>query len=204
MPPILRPIVALLLALLCTQAFADSFTGRVVRVVDGDTVYVLDASKTQHKIRLAGVDAPEVAQAFGTKAKRRLIELVVGKTVEVNWHKRDKYRRLVGKLIAEGQDVNLAMVRSGLAWWYRKYADEQSPVDRVLYKATEDQTRAKRLGLWIDPHPIPPWEWRHRPSPPEGYAAECPCNSGKVCTGKRGGRFCVRESGTKRYFRRGQ
>lgn len=203
MPPISRLIPALLF-LLSTQAAAETFAGKVVRVLDGDTVEVLDIETNAHRIRLAGIDAPETGQDFGTKAKRRLIELAAGKVVEVAFNKRDKYERIVGKLIADQQDVNLAMVRSGSAWWYRKYADEQSEVDQVLYEAAEGQARAERVGLWRDQNPMPPWEWRHRPPPPGGYAAACPCRSGKVCTGKRGGRFCVRESGTKKYFRNGQ
>jgi len=94
------------------------------------------------------------------------------------------------------------MVRDGLAWWYRKYAEEQSPADRVLYEEAEARAKAARVGLWGDPDPMPPWDWRHRPPPPGGYAAACPCGSGKVCTGQRGGRFCVRESGTKKYLPR--
>ena len=102
----------------------------------------------------------------------------------------------------DGQDLNLVMVRDGLAWWYRKYAEEQSPADRVLYEEAEARAKAARVGLWGDPDPMPPWDWRHRPPPPGGYAAACPCGSGKVCTGQRGGRFCVRESGTKKYLPR--
>jgi len=156
-------LAALLLALSLSPALsADTLTGKVVRVVDGDTLYVLDADKTQHKIRLAGIDAPEQGQPFGTKAKEALLDLVAGKVVEVDWQKRDRYKRIVGKVIHDGRDVNLAMVRSGLAWWYRKYADEQSRADRQIYEAAEDRARAERQGLWADPAPVPPWEWRGR------------------------------------------
>jgi len=164
MPPMslaLTRLAALLLALSLSPALsADTLTGKVVRVVDGDTLYVLDADKTQHKIRLAGIDAPEQGQPFGTKAKEALLDLVAGKVVDVDWQKRDRYKRIVGKVIHDGRDVNLAMVRSGLAWWYRKYADEQSRADRQIYEAAEDRARAERQGLWADPAPVPPWEWR--------------------------------------------
>lgn len=203
MSRIIRRIAAALLFLATTlPAHADTLTGLIVKVTDGDTVQVLDASKTTHKVRLAGIDAPESGQAFGTKAKRRLLELVGGQTVTVEYSKRDRYRRIVGKLIVDGRDVNLVMVRDGLAWWYKKYAGEQSLVDRRLYEAAEDQAQAGRVGLWSDPNAMAPWDWRHRPPPPGGYAAACPCWSGQVCTGQRGGRFCVRESGTKKYFPR--
>jgi micrococcal nuclease len=128
----------------------------------GDTVYVLDASQERHKIRLAGIDTPERKQPFGKKAKDYLIGPVAGKDVEVDWSKRDRYGRIVGKVIFEGQDVDLAMVQAGYAWWYRKYAGEQNAGDRVLYEAAEEKAKAEHLGLWADPHPVPPWEWRKK------------------------------------------
>ena len=134
----------------------------MVRVIDGDTVVVLDTTKEQHRIRLAGIDAPERKQPFGTKSKEYLSDTVAGEEVVVDWHKLDRYHRIVGKIIFDGRDVDLAMVRAGLAWWYRKYADEQSPADRVLYEAAEAKARSERIGLWRDPEPVPPWEWRHR------------------------------------------
>jgi endonuclease YncB( thermonuclease family) len=95
-----------------------------VRVIDGDTVVVLDARMEQHRVRLAGIDAPERDQPFGTKSKQYLADLVAGKQITVDWHTLDRYHRIVGNIILGGQDVNLAMVTGGLAWWYRKYANE--------------------------------------------------------------------------------
>jgi len=80
----------------------------------------------------------------------------------VDWHKRDRYGRILGKVSAHGQDVNLAQVRAGMAWWYRQYAHEQSLVDQGLYAAAETKARWGRVGLWVDKDPIPPWEWRKR------------------------------------------
>ena len=161
--PISRHLSALLLALFLSPALpADTLTGKVVKVVDGDTVYILDAAKTQHKIRLAGIDAPERKQPYGRKSKDYLLGLVAGELVEVEWSKRDRYQRIVGKIIHDGRDVNLAMVRAGLAWWYRKYEREQSPADRVLYETAEDRARGEGVGLWADPSLMAPWEWRKR------------------------------------------
>jgi len=98
---------------------------------------------------------PERGQAFGTKSKDYLATLVAGKGVEVEWHKRDRYKRIVGKVIRNGEDVNLQMVRAGLAWWYRTYAAEQSPADQARYEAAEDTARKERTGLWHDPTPKP-------------------------------------------------
>ena len=158
----MKRAISLVLALLCPLFVqAEILTGRVVKVTDGDTVRVLDASKTEHKVRLAGIDAPETNQAFGQKSKEALSALVAGQQVEVNWHKRDRYGRKVGKIIDDGRDVNLAQVRNGMAWWYRKYKDEQSPGDQMLYEAAEGKARMGKVGLWGDPDPIAPWDFRH-------------------------------------------
>lgn len=141
---------------------AETLTGKVVRITDGDTLVILDATQTQHKIRLAGIDAPESKQPFGQKSKERLSQSVAGQQVAVDWSKRDRYDRIIGKIIYDGKDVNLAQIRAGLAWWYRKYSSEQSLVDRQLYEAAEDRARADQVGLWGVSDPIPPWDWRKR------------------------------------------
>jgi micrococcal nuclease len=146
--------------MVCAGAAADTMSGRVVRVVDGDTLVLLVAGHEQERIRLAGIDCPERKQAFGTKAKEALARLAAGEQVTVEWEKRDRYGRVVGKVIADGRDVDLALVREGRCWWYRKYAREQTRADRVLYEDAEAKARKKRLGLWRDPEPVPPWEWR--------------------------------------------
>lgn len=157
----MKRFTSLVLALLCPLILqAETLTGRVVKVIDGDTVTLLDASKIQHKIRLAGIDAPESKQPYGQKSKEALSALVAGQQDEVDWHKRDRYGRVVGKIIAGVRDVNLAQVRAGMAWWYRKYANEQSPVDQRLYKDAEAKAKQASVGLWSGKNPIPPWEWR--------------------------------------------
>ena len=88
--------------------------------------------------------------------------MVAGETVQVDWNKRDRYKRIFGKIIYQGKDINLEMVRAGMAWWYRKYAKEQNVGDRVLYEAAETDSRENRRGLWVDPQPVTPWECRHR------------------------------------------
>jgi len=103
----------LLVLLIAVDAAADTLEGRVVRVVDGDTVIVLDAVRAQHRVRLATIDAPESGQPFGRRAKEHLAGLVAGQAVRVDGHKRDRYGRLIGRLLHQGQDVNLRMVRDG-------------------------------------------------------------------------------------------
>lgn len=150
---------ALLLAL-SFSGYAETITGRVVGIADGDTVTVLDAQKVQHKIRLAGIDAPEKAQPFGNRSKVSLSDLAFDKMVTVESDKRDRYGREVGKVLVDGRDVNLIQVERGMAWHYKAYEREQSPSDRKLYDAAESDAKAARRGLWRDAEPTPPWEFR--------------------------------------------
>lgn len=159
----------MLSALLASTAYAETITGRVVGVADGDTITVLDAERQQHKIRLQGIDAPEKVQPFGQRSKENLSRLVFNKEVRVEWTKRDRYQRIVGKVWVQPADcptcpmtldAGHAQITVGLAWWYRKYAKEQAPHDRGQYELSEQKARAKRVGVWQDNDPIPPWEWR--------------------------------------------
>lgn len=146
--------------LLMQSASAEVLLGRVVGVTDGDTVTVLNPDNRPVKVRLAGIDAPERKQAFGQRSKDTLAQWVAGQSVTVSYDKTDRYGRVVGKIEVDGQDINRAMLSSGMAWFYRKYAHELTAVDRVLYEAAETTAKEKRLGLWVDAAPIPPWDWR--------------------------------------------
>ena len=155
-----RIIVTIALALACTVN-AETITGQVVGVADGDTITVLDVDKVQHKIRLAGIDAPEKKQPFGNRSKESLSDMVFDKTVNVETEKRDRYGRQIGKVLVNGQDVNLVQVERGMAWFYRQYRRRQSSYDRKLYVAAEDAAKADRRSLWRDCDLVPPWDFRH-------------------------------------------
>ncbi len=157
-----RTVVSLWLALLLLglSAAADTLLGKVIKVVDGDTIYVLDDTFTQHKIRLAGIDAPERKQAYGLALGKHLASIVAGKRVAIEYQKRDRYGRIVGKVLLDGIDVCLEQVKAGFAWHYKKYQHEQSPGDRRLYAVAEANARDGRLGLWRENNPNPPWEYR--------------------------------------------
>jgi endonuclease YncB( thermonuclease family) len=157
-----RLLLAVVLLLASLAAHAETIQGRVVGVHDGDTITVLDGTKTQHKIRLAGIDAPESKQAFGQASKKHLSDLVFGKDVTLECGKTDKYRREVCVAMLDGHDANLAQVKAGMAWWYWKYNKEQTPRQRAEYEAAEVTARAGKVGLWRDADAVPPWEWRHR------------------------------------------
>ena len=155
-----RTCLALSLAALALFAQADTLTGRVVAVADGDTVTVLDEHKTQHRIRLQGIDAPEKAQPFGERSRQHPAQRVFGQTVEVEHQKKDRYGRIVGKILLNQQDINLEMVQVGLAWHYKQYQSEQSAQDRIDYASAEEAARQQSIGLWQDADPIPPWTFR--------------------------------------------
>jgi endonuclease YncB( thermonuclease family) len=148
--------------LFCSLVHAEVIVGRVVGVTDGDTVTVLDTSNIQHKIRLAGIDAPEKKQAFGQRSKQSLSDIVFNKTVQVETTKKDRYGREIGKILVNGLDVNLEQVKRGFAWHYKAYQREQSANDRSLYELAETKARTAKLGLWSDIEPVPPWGFRKR------------------------------------------
>jgi len=145
---------------LALPARADIISGRVVGIADGDTVTVLDGSNRQHKIRLMGIDAPEKKMPYGNHSKQSLSALIFGKDVSVQYAKRDKYQRIVGKITVGGLDANLAQVKAGMAWHYKQYQSEQSAEDSVIYARAEREAQASNRGLWKDSDPVAPWDWR--------------------------------------------
>lgn len=170
-----RVLVAAALLVASTLAAAETVViGRVVGIADGDTITVLDASKVQHRIRLAGIDAPERGQPGGQRSKESLAELVYNQPVRVESNKRDRFDRIIGKVWVATPDspcrgrpdcpmtldAGLAQIAAGRAWWFRRYADEQSPGDRGRYEFAEQEARAKKAGLWRDGTAVAPWEWR--------------------------------------------
>jgi endonuclease YncB( thermonuclease family) len=137
------------------SAPAWDLSGRTVRVIDGDTIEVLDATKQTHRIRLHGIDTPERGQPFGRAAGRALADIIAGEGVGIDVKDTDRYGRTVGVVHLGAQNVNVTMVRKGYAWWYKKYA----PFDDALREA-QQRAQAEGLGLWQEKNPIPPWEWR--------------------------------------------
>ena len=146
----------LIVLLFVGSASAAEYPARVIGITDGDTLTVLTAQKTQVKIRLAGIDAPESGQDFGTRAKQAASDLAFGKTVTIIEREKDRYGRTVADVtLPDGRSLNREMVSSGMAWWYRKYAAN----DQVLARLEAEARQAKR-GLWSQADPKPPWEWR--------------------------------------------
>ena len=148
----IKPLLTLLI--LSSYLFSLELIGKVVKVSDGDTVTIFTSDKTQHKIRLNDIDAPEKKQAFGNKSKDNLAKYIAGRTVTVEYQKKDKYKRILGTIYYNNTDINLQQVKDGYAWVYKKYSNNQN-----YYKA-EKLARDKRVGLWSDKKPLEPWEFR--------------------------------------------
>ncbi len=145
----MNKIITLLFCLILPfPALADTLTGKVIKITDGDTAHVLQKDHTKEKIRLAGIDAPERKQPYGKKAKHYLASLIGNKFVSVEYSKRDRYGRIVGKIIHNALDVNLEMVKAGYAWHYKKYQKEQLADDRLSYRVAENSARLHKVGLF--------------------------------------------------------
>jgi endonuclease YncB( thermonuclease family) len=155
-------VVLLCAAAAWGSAVADTLSGQVIAVSDGDTIGVLDAQRVTHRVRLAGIDAPELGQPFSQRSKQHLAGLVHGRDVQVEWNKLDRYGRIVGKVLADDLDVCREMVAAGLAWHYKAYQHEQPAEDQKTYSGAEDAARQGHVGLWSEPQPMPPWEYRAR------------------------------------------
>ena len=157
----MNKIIVLLLSItLSCPLLADTLSGKVVKITDGDTVHVLQDNHIREKIRLAGIDAPERKQAHANKAKQYLASLIGNEVVTVEFNKRDRYGRIVGKIIHNDSDINLEMVKAGYAWHYKKYQKEQSADDRLSYRVAENSARTHEMGLFQANNSIPPWIWR--------------------------------------------
>ena len=149
-----------MLILLCSPSiFAVEIQVEVIRVVDGDTIDVCYREQ-QLKIRLQGIDSPEQDQPFGHEATMHLSRLVQGKVVSILYESRDRYGRILGKILVDGHDINLRMIKDGFAWWYSYYREQQSLEDQALYESAERYSKTLKIGLWKSKNPIKPYDWR--------------------------------------------
>lgn len=135
--------------------WADPLVGQVISISDGDTITVL-VNREQVKVRLVEIDAPEKVQAFGNRSKQSLSDMCFDKEAQVQDKGKDRYGRTLGRVYCNGTDANAEQIRQGMAWVYDKYVTDHS-----LYRL-QDEARAAKRGLWADPNPVPPWEWRRK------------------------------------------
>ena len=165
------PLLCLLLLPLLANA-APPLECRVTGITDGDTVACFDPERRKvEKIRLRGIDAPEQKQPFGQRSKQNLSDLVYGKPVTVKWDKRDRWGRIISTVWVTPRDCSScghtldagrAQLVSGMAWWFRRYANEQPPEERGAYEFEEGEAKVRHTGLWRDQAPTAPWVWRQK------------------------------------------
>ena len=130
---------------------------RVIGIKDGDTVVLLTNKKEEITVRLSEIDAPEKKQAFGTVSRSFLSNLIFGKEVKLEIMGKDRYGRTLGFIYTRnGTNVNVEMVENGMAWQYLKYSKS------TVLKRAQIEAKSQKLGLWRDPFPVPPWEFRRR------------------------------------------
>ena len=151
--------ILLVLLFICFPLTAHAWMAKVVSVTDGDTIKVYNAEQGQVKVRLYGIDTPEKGQAFGKAAGKHLASLIAGATVEVESVAKDRYGRTVGIVWGSGTNINQEMVKAGYAWVYSRYCDKPFC---EYWLALESEARQDKKGLWQEPNPVPPWEWRRR------------------------------------------
>lgn len=130
--------------------------GRVVVVHDGDSITVKVDGRDQIKVRLEGIDAPELGQPQGMKAKVELSGIVMSRQVVLEDKGLDQYQRTLATVKVGDVNANLEMVRRGYAWHFTRYSSDSDLAE------AETQARANTLGLWKDANPVPPWDWRRK------------------------------------------
>ncbi len=152
---------------LVTSAFGQDLVirGRCVGCHDGDSITLLTSANIQIKIRIAFLDAPELSQPFGYRAKQAMSDLVFGKDIVVYPHTVDRYGRTVAVVYVDGIDAGLELLRRGLCWVYVRYLSEAPDDIQVSYRQAETVAREQRCGLWSDPAPVEPWLYRHAAKP---------------------------------------
>ena len=150
-------LAIVLFFIVISQVQAD-FNGKVVKVIDGDTVDILTPKKQKVRVRLLDIDAPESRQAYGNAARKYLASLIAGKNVFVKENKKDIYQRTLGTIFLNQININAKMVESGFAWAYR-YKGVANNKNMVKL---ESKAKQNRKGLWRDKHPIAPWDFRYR------------------------------------------
>ena len=147
-----------LLTLVSTAVGAETLDGRVYSVVDGDTLRAIDGSNRQREIRLLGIDAPWVTQAFGQNARTALSALAANQALSAECRKFGAQN--VCRVRIGGKDVALELVRAGMAWWNPQHASLQTEQERADYQQAEFNAKIRRFGLWNSKNPVPPWQWR--------------------------------------------
>jgi len=144
-------------------SYSSTQYGKIIKIIDGDTAHFFQEGDTSYKrIRLVGIDAPELKQEFGKESRQCLVELIENKPVQLVKFGQDRYQRILAKIKINQVDINLAMIKKGCAWFYRQYQDSLDEKDQKLYDQAEQIAQRQFLGLFKNLKALPPWVWRKK------------------------------------------
>ena len=144
-------------------ALSSTLDGKIIKIIDGDTVYFQANNDDGYKkLRLVGIDAPEMKQPFGHQSRQCLANLINNKHVQIITFGEDRYKRTLAKIIIEKIDINLAMIKKGCAWFYRRYKNTLDKDDQVMYDQAEIYSIENKKGLFSNQEAEAPWVWRKK------------------------------------------
>jgi endonuclease YncB( thermonuclease family) len=159
-----RLVLGAMLIFTSMATTAGTLVGNVIGITDGDTLTLL-VDRQAYKVRIAGIDAPERRQAWGEKSKTNLSRLAFNQKAVADCPKVDRWGRQICKVTVNAVDIGLEQIKDGMAWWYRKYSKEQSADGQSAYESAELMAKLRRLGLWSNTNPVPPWDFRRGDRP---------------------------------------
>ena len=139
----------------------ETVSGKVARIIDGDSILVTDSKSVEYEIQLEGIDAPELKQDFGKESTEGLSKLLKDKTVRITWKSKDNFERLLAQVYEGDKHINMEMIKSGMAWHFKRYNK-----DEELAKA-ETVAREAKKGLWAKESPVAPWDFRKETKAPD-------------------------------------
>ncbi len=150
----------------CLSGFSTAFgdetvSGKVTRIIDGDSILVTDSKYVEYEVQLEGIDAPEIKQDFGKESTEGLSKLLKDKTVRITWKSKDNFERPLAQIYDGDKHINMEMIKSGMAWHFKRYNK-----DEELANAETAAKEAKK-GLWAKESPVAPWDYRKENKAPD-------------------------------------
>ena len=161
-----KPILAFIFIIITSVsgiAISSTLDGKIIKIIDGDTVYFQANNDDGYKkLRLVGIDAPEMKQPFGNQSRQCLANLINNKLVQIITFGEDRYKRTLAKIIIEKIDINQTMIKNGCAWFYRRYKNTLDKDDQVMYDKAEIFAIENKKGLFSNQEAEAPWIWRKK------------------------------------------
>lgn len=148
-------LIFILSLIIIVLSFATTIKGKVIKITDGDTITILEENGDKTRVRFYGIDAPEKKQDYGIKSLNVLKKLIDKKEIEIEIKNKDQYGRIVGVVYYDKININLYMLETGNAWWYKQYSKHN-----IEFKIAEEKAKSEKIGLWKEKNPTPPWIYR--------------------------------------------